>query len=70
LAERGGARSLTVKVNAGIIYICARQPERALECLIETVELEPQVSKCKAAGPPPFCYRTGSAAAWLSIRSA
>jgi tetratricopeptide (TPR) repeat protein len=44
LAERGDPRSLTVKVNAGIIHICARQPERAIERLIETVELEPQVS--------------------------
>jgi TolB-like protein/Tfp pilus assembly protein PilF len=44
LAERGDPRSLTVKVNAGIIHICARQPERAIERLVETVELEPQVS--------------------------
>jgi TolB-like protein/Tfp pilus assembly protein PilF len=44
LAERCDPRSLTVKVNAGIIHICARQPERAVERLIETVELEPQGS--------------------------
>ncbi|HJQ27537.1 MAG TPA: winged helix-turn-helix domain-containing protein [Blastocatellia bacterium] len=44
LAERGDPRSLTVKVNAGILHICARRPERALERLRETVELEPQVS--------------------------
>jgi TolB-like protein/Tfp pilus assembly protein PilF len=44
LAERGDPRSLTVKVNAGIIHICARQPERAIERLNETVELEPEAS--------------------------
>ena len=44
LAERGDPRSLTVKVNAGVIYICARQAERAIERLRETVEMEPQVS--------------------------
>jgi len=44
LAERGDPLSLTVKVNAGIIHICARQAERAIERLTETVELEPQVS--------------------------
>jgi len=44
LAERGDPRSLTVKVNVGIIHIYARQPERAIERLNETVDLEPQAS--------------------------
>jgi TolB-like protein/Tfp pilus assembly protein PilF len=44
LAERGDPLSLTVKVNAGIIHICARRPERAIEMMTETVKLEPQVS--------------------------
>jgi TolB-like protein/Flp pilus assembly protein TadD len=44
LAERGDPLSLTVKVNAGIIHLYARQPDRAIERLTEVVELEPQLS--------------------------
>lgn len=44
LAERGDPRSLTVKVNAGIIHACAGLPERAVERLNDTVELEPRAS--------------------------